>query len=59
MFYNEDRVPYTHMVTGRYAFVRVFQKELYNVESFYKCLHDMHSVLNFHNVGKHTEFYLG
>jgi hypothetical protein len=38
---------------------RVFQKELYNFESLYKCIEYIHNVLNYHNVAKHTEFYLG
>jgi hypothetical protein len=38
---------------------RVLQKQLYNFGSLSIYSEDMHSVLNCHNIAKHTEFYLG
>jgi hypothetical protein len=37
----------------------VFQKELYSFESYINLFRGMHSVLNCHDVAKHTELYLG
>jgi hypothetical protein len=43
-----------------YVYVyRVFKKELYNFVSLYKFIQRTLSVLNCHNITKHTEFYLG